>query len=313
MRAAPLLLSLPLLAACASARTIEPDERIVHLRAALGASGGEDPRAAVAELLEADGAPPTLTLLSIAPGGAPAVVARIDGTAAADAVRRGDPLVGAAAAAFEAALRDGGFAALPAPAPLPAVLPAPRAGWELATRLVEDRYGEAVAVVLRDGRGSEEVELARIAAPAPVRVSFQVPSATLALATVERPTSPGLVAGDVLVLDLALGASKLHELHALQAHGRQAWDEALLELARAERLAPESPSVPYNRACVLARAGRKAEALAPLGRALELAPSPYAMFARTDPDLDALRGDPAFEELVKPRPLQGTNRAGRVR
>lgn len=69
---------------------------------------------------------------------------------------------------------------------------------------------------------------------------------------------------------------------------------------RAQALIADDPpygAVYYNTACFEARAGRHDAALAHIRRAVEL--SPYlAELARTDEDLEALRGDPAFAEIV---------------
>ena len=64
-------------------------------------------------------------------------------------------------------------------------------------------------------------------------------------------------------------------------------------------LGPESPSLIinlFNLACLEALRGEPAEALQFLGRAVELGYAGTGLF--TDPDLDSLRGDPAFESLV---------------
>jgi tetratricopeptide (TPR) repeat protein len=53
----------------------------------------------------------------------------------------------------------------------------------------------------------------------------------------------------------------------------------------------------YNLACCEARLGQRDDALRHLGEALELRPS-LAGLAREDSDLDAIRGDPRFAELV---------------
>ncbi len=71
----------------------------------------------------------------------------------------------------------------------------------------------------------------------------------------------------------------------------------------AERLGPvlaEDPpysAVHYNAACIYSLTGRTDEALKHLGRAIELAPD-VRRLAEKDSDLDAIRDQPAFKELV---------------
>ncbi len=70
---------------------------------------------------------------------------------------------------------------------------------------------------------------------------------------------------------------------------------------RAEALLAENPglgsSVLYNTACFQSGAGRIDAAIANLRRAVELSPQ-LAELAREDDDFDALRGHPAFTEIV---------------
>src|SRR5262249_36249442 len=58
------------------------------------------------------------------------------------------------------------------------------------------------------------------------------------------------------------------------------------------------PLVLYNLACCESLAGRKEEAIEHLGRALELCPERLQPRTKTDTDLDPLREEPAFKEVV---------------
>ena len=60
----------------------------------------------------------------------------------------------------------------------------------------------------------------------------------------------------------------------------------------------EDPRARYNLACALAQQGRGDEAMAELGRAVELAPARYKKMAAEDGDLASLRGRSDFERLV---------------
>jgi tetratricopeptide (TPR) repeat protein len=60
---------------------------------------------------------------------------------------------------------------------------------------------------------------------------------------------------------------------------------------------PQYPALPYNLACAESLAGRTDHAIGYLRRALE-ADDSLRELARTDSDLDAIRDDPRFAELV---------------
>jgi len=60
---------------------------------------------------------------------------------------------------------------------------------------------------------------------------------------------------------------------------------------------PPYPLLHYNAACVYSLTGRKDDALAHLRRALELSDT-FRDYAENDTDLDAIRGEPAFKQLV---------------
>jgi mannose-6-phosphate isomerase-like protein (cupin superfamily) len=60
---------------------------------------------------------------------------------------------------------------------------------------------------------------------------------------------------------------------------------------------PPYPVVHYNAACVFSLAGRTDEALAQLRRAVELSDT-VRTYAADDSDLDAVRGEPAFKDLI---------------
>jgi hypothetical protein len=61
---------------------------------------------------------------------------------------------------------------------------------------------------------------------------------------------------------------------------------------------PDNIQLLYNVACCESLAGRTDEAIGHLRRAIELAPNQMRPLAAGDPDFDAIRGEPAFQELV---------------
>lgn len=73
---------------------------------------------------------------------------------------------------------------------------------------------------------------------------------------------------------------------------------ALEAQERAAVLGPENPELLYDLAVIRLAAGKRAESLAALEKALSLNPK-LKKQAGADHDLDALRGDPAFQALLK--------------
>jgi tetratricopeptide (TPR) repeat protein len=86
-----------------------------------------------------------------------------------------------------------------------------------------------------------------------------------------------------------------HSLRPLYEAGR--YEEVVDRGRQALEEHPEHALLFYNVACCESLTGRTAEALEHLGRAIELSPQ-FRDFAKGDSDLDAIRHDPAFQELV---------------
>ena len=78
-------------------------------------------------------------------------------------------------------------------------------------------------------------------------------------------------------------------------------EESLREVNLAMLLRPDEASVLYNAACAYCRLGRKAEALEVLTKA-HAAGFGDADWARRDPDLALLHGEPEFERLYPAKP-----------
>ena len=78
-------------------------------------------------------------------------------------------------------------------------------------------------------------------------------------------------------------------------------DDALRELNLAVTLRANEASILYNAACVYCGLNKKAEAIDALRKAWE-AGSKDAVWARRDPDLAPLHGDPEFERLYPEKP-----------
>jgi uncharacterized Ntn-hydrolase superfamily protein len=76
--------------------------------------------------------------------------------------------------------------------------------------------------------------------------------------------------------------------------------EALPHIDRAVALAPENPEVLYDLAVIRLAAGLQQEALDALAKAIALNPKLKSQ-ASSDSDLNALKGNPRFDALVRPR------------
>jgi len=79
-------------------------------------------------------------------------------------------------------------------------------------------------------------------------------------------------------------------------------DDAVRELNLAMTLRSNEASILYNAACVYCGLKKKAEALVALKKAWE-AGFQDAVWARRDPDIAILHGDPEFERLYPEKPL----------
>jgi mannose-6-phosphate isomerase-like protein (cupin superfamily) len=85
--------------------------------------------------------------------------------------------------------------------------------------------------------------------------------------------------------------------HTLWQAGRVDDARAVMEKAMAAQ--PESWALPYNVACLEALAGNTEEAFAWLAKAREMAPADQiGPYLEGDTDLDNLRDDPRFQELL---------------
>jgi tetratricopeptide (TPR) repeat protein len=67
---------------------------------------------------------------------------------------------------------------------------------------------------------------------------------------------------------------------------------------RLVELHPDDPVVHYNAACSLAQTGHRSEAIRSLTRAIELGYDDFAHI-EADADLDGLRDEPSFQELLR--------------
>ncbi len=76
------------------------------------------------------------------------------------------------------------------------------------------------------------------------------------------------------------------------------YDRAIADYNEAIRLDPKYPLAFYNKACCYALTGKKDLAIENLGKALELGYRDFK-YMEKDSDLDSIRDDPGFKELLK--------------
>jgi uncharacterized Ntn-hydrolase superfamily protein len=98
------------------------------------------------------------------------------------------------------------------------------------------------------------------------------------------------------LLDVGLTMSALTRAWNLRGDGKL--EDALVVLKRTIERSPQSGDVWYDYACYLSLLGRKPQALEALGKGLKLQPKLLSL-AKTDADLDNLREERRFRELVR--------------
>ena len=97
------------------------------------------------------------------------------------------------------------------------------------------------------------------------------------------------------LLSIQRSYSALFKASALREQGDL--EGALGEARRAVEINPELPEALYDLACYYCLTGQKEQALETLRRAIDLAPR-FKQMAKEDPDLECLRADESFEDLM---------------
>lgn len=156
----------------------------------------------------------------------------------------------------------------------------------------EDEGGEELYVVLR-GRARFEIDGETVDAPAGALVLVRPEGNRTAFAE-EAGTTVLAIGGTVGQPYEAVGWEVWAEFNSAYEAGDY---EAVIDRGR-ETLEASGYAAPlYNLACCEALAGRAEDAIGHLRLAFERRPS-LRDLAREDTDLDPLRGEPAFRELV---------------
>ncbi len=292
---------------------------VIHEQALVGISGGGD--AAVADLLDAEGEPPTLRLFVWEPPGrSPRVLleAPADRASAVAALVRRDgeravPLLAEAIAAqwreAQPAAEAQGFvlprAANPEPGPPWHIRGAPEAG---ALALLLRAAGGSGALVLLLGDGAPfvpEVEVARMPlAGAPIEPRLWAAGSTAWL------LSGSVLAGSPLRRAIGLrrvpvrrGEAELHDQHAAADLRAGDPESARRELDRAIAADPSCFEALYDAAALAAVTGRAQDAVDLLGRAASIDPARVQVRGRDDEDLRPIRLRPEVRALLGLRRL----------
>jgi len=149
-------------------------------------------------------------------------------------------------------------------------------------------------LVLR-GHAVFEIDGNRVDAPAGTLV-FAPPRTKRAASAAEDGTTVILVEGTPGKGYEARGWELWAPLAPLYQAGEYA--EVADRLAAVVEAAPQYPMLFFNLACCESLSGRTTDALDHLRHAIEMSEE-FRASARNDSDLDPLRGEPAFEELVR--------------
>jgi len=296
---------------------------VIHEQAVLGLSQEGD--LAAAQLVDADGEEPRLTLLAFGRGGEPtrtlleapreraAAVAqrlRTEGRARSPILEQ---LVSAEWPAAQAKAAQLGYARRPRAQPSQGddrwqVRGARDAGaLPLVLRVARlDRPSPATALLLSDPQSpDEEAELLRM----PLAGAALPPELWIQSGVV------WLLAGSVLDGDplhravgvrrgsLARGEAELHNRHGFADYSAGDLDAARREFARAIAADPRYVDALYNAASTAALANRVEEAVALLRRAAAVDPARVQVLGRNDEDLKALRTRPDVRALLGLRRL----------
>ena len=289
----------------------------LHEQAVVGFSDLGD--LAAAQLLDADGQEPSLSLLAFSRGGEPTrslLEAPRDRAAAIAQRLRADgaearpllaTLLGEQWPEALAAAAVLGFTPHP---PLPAgagqsewrAIGAPQAGalpLLLRTREVAGP-GQAMALLISDGAPDSEVELTRMPlAGEPIGPDLWIQAGVIwVLAGSVRGGEPLHRAVGVRRATLARGEAQLHNLHGLVDYLAGDLVPARREFSRAMAADPLYVDAIYNATSVAALEGRDDEAVALLRQAAAIDPARVQVLGRNDGDLKSIRKRPEVRELL---------------
>ena len=169
------------------------------------------------------------------------------------------------------------------------------AGGQLIPPHEEDSGSEELYVVVR---GSATFSVGEERSPAPAGTLVFVPAEVRRTAVAEEDGTVVVAVGATVGEPYRGGAWDTFAVaNALREAGRMDDCRAVMRNAMAEW--PDRWALPYNAACLEALSGNADEAIGYLARAREMAPAEeLAPYLREDSDLDNIRDDPRFHELL---------------
>jgi tetratricopeptide (TPR) repeat protein len=167
---------------------------------------------------------------------------------------------------------------------------ADEAGQDVVEDHTEQTLGHEELYVVLAGRATFRLDGEAVEAPAGTAVFIRDPS-------VRRQATAAEAGTTVLAVGGKPGSHEVSDWeYSFAAYGLLAADQAepgLAVLHEGLEAKGESARLLYDLACLESLSGRRDEALAHLGRAIELDPK-YAEYAVDDSDLDAIRDDSRF-------------------
>jgi tetratricopeptide (TPR) repeat protein len=161
--------------------------------------------------------------------------------------------------------------------------------------LGERAGGHEELYFVAEGRARFTVAGDDIDAPAGTFVFVRDPAAKRAAIAEEEGTAVVVVGGEAG--EAFTPAAWELAARALGYWGTGEFEKAIEVLSAAHAEHPEHAGTLYNLACAECRAGRKADALAHLRRAVELDPQ-FGELAENDEDFNAAREDPEFSSAI---------------
>jgi tetratricopeptide (TPR) repeat protein len=167
------------------------------------------------------------------------------------------------------------------------------AGDRLINEHEEDPGSEELYIVTR-GRAVFELDGERREAPEGTLV-FAPPGVKRTAFAEDAGTTVIAVGGTIGKAYEPVGWELWYPLRKQYLDGRH--DEVLAQLRETVAEAPQYGLLAYNLACLESLTGDRTAALEHLRRAIELSEQ-FRQYAREDSDLDPIRDDPAFEQLM---------------
>jgi tetratricopeptide (TPR) repeat protein len=170
-----------------------------------------------------------------------------------------------------------------------------RAGGEVVEEHTEEQLGHQEAYVVVRGHATFHLDDEDVDAPAGTLVVLRDPTVRRGATAVDPDTLVVAVGGKPGEAFRPSAWESYFSAAPLAKAGR--FDEAIAMMVHDAEAHPDQPALLYNLACYEALADRRDDALAHLGRAIELSPR-YREFAEQDSDFDSLRDDPRFSEAL---------------